>query len=212
MNTAKQSNPLLWIAPLGCFAVVLLSCGGCVILPMIGIGVASYQTITEGNEVTQLALERVKAEPRLVEEFGEPMRISSFSKGNFNTTNGRARTELRFGVAGPNGSGDVDAVAVSSGGDWQFEKLIVRTDGKSFDLLGAEGIVVEEERVEAVREAIEAEDTSGEPSLDGAIEGVIEEADDGEADEDAVKETSEDTADREAEDGQGVDQATDARK
>ncbi len=146
MNT-KKSNKLLWMIPLGCFGVVILSCGGCIGLTFFAV----YSTLT-GNQAFVQSLDKVKADPRVREELGQPIQPGYSISGNFHTNNGKSTANLDYPISGPDGTGLVHVDAHTVNGDWVFDKLTVTANGKTIDLASAEGIVVEPERVDQADE------------------------------------------------------------
>jgi hypothetical protein len=148
MGSGKGSNKWFWMIPLGCFGFVFLSCGGCILIPVIAVFSAVSQ-----SQVFKDSMEKVQNDPRVVAELGEPIKMGWAFSGQFNTTNGEGNADFSYGVKGPKGSGTVEVEATSTDGEWTFHKLVVTANGKKIDLASAEGIVVEPERVNATEEA-----------------------------------------------------------
>ena len=161
MNRAKKSNPLLWIIPLGCFGVVLVTCGGCLVLPL-WLGV----TAIKSNQAFAQSLDQVKSDPRVVAELGEPIEMGWSIQGNFNSSNGKESANITYPISGPSGTGSVEVQATGEGGQWTFHKLVVTANEKRIDLLGEEGIVLEPDRVQASAEEEAGATTEQAPDAD----------------------------------------------
>jgi hypothetical protein len=143
-NRPKQPNPpqprgwfsrnLWWLLP-SAFLVVVLPCGCCG-----GIVVWAIRSL-KSSEPYQIALERVRKNPQVIEQLGEPIEEASWAPlGNFSyaTNNGVASGEadFTFSVAGPKGTAHVHATAHCREGKWGFLLLEVTpaNTGKAISL------------------------------------------------------------------------------
>ncbi|NUQ66028.1 MAG: hypothetical protein HUU20_26505 [Pirellulales bacterium] len=147
------SRNWLWAVPVGCLAMVL-GCGGC----CLGVfGTALYAL--KSSPPYQMALEKVRTSPQVIEELGEPIEEAGwFPTGNVNVKNGGGDALLDFDVAGPKGRAHVQARARRINGEWGLTTVeVTLADGKRIPL-ELEGEVGVEE---APRWNPEAEKVSG---------------------------------------------------
>lgn len=114
---------LWWMLP-AAFLVLVLPCGCCG-----GIFVWFFHSL-KSSEPYQMAMERVRTDPRVIEQIGKPVEESSWMPtGNFSyhIVNGVASGEATFdfNVAGPRGTAHVHAQASCRDGKWRFLQLQV---------------------------------------------------------------------------------------
>src|SRR5208337_274433 len=114
---------LWWMLP-AALLVLVLPCGCCG-----GIFWWLISTL-KSSEPYQMALERVRTNPQVIEQLGKPIEESSWMPiGNFSyhIINGMAsgQATFTFNVAGPKGTANVHAQAVCRGGRWRFLQVRV---------------------------------------------------------------------------------------
>jgi hypothetical protein len=113
-----------WLVPTALLGSVVL-CGGC----CLGIFLLAFGVL-KSSEPYQMALERVKNDPQVIEQLGEPIEESGwFPTGEVNIQNGSGRAGLYFNVAGPEGKGQVHAEAQRIDGRWSLTLLEITPEG-----------------------------------------------------------------------------------
>ena len=117
-----------WLVPASLLLLVL-SCGfwGGIFVWLVG----SLKSSTP----YQMALDRVRSDPQVVEKLGQPIEDTSWMPtGNFSyrTINGVASGEANFyfSVSGPKGTAHVHAEARCRDGKWSFRVLTVTPEGE----------------------------------------------------------------------------------
>lgn len=111
----------------GCLKVFLIGCG---ILVFLGIaGVAALVFVVFGaikrSTIYTDALNRVKADQRVVAVLGEPIQPGFWVSGNLKVDNSKGTADFTFPVSGPRGSARVHAVAATEGDKWEYTELVV---------------------------------------------------------------------------------------
>jgi hypothetical protein len=120
----------LWAAPSGCLVLILLPLGCC--LGILGGGLM----VLKNSEPYQMALERVRTDPQVIQKLGEPVQEASwFPVGSVETNNDGGSAILNFDVAGPKGKAHVMSQSKRIGGKWGITSLEVRfADGPPISL------------------------------------------------------------------------------
>lgn len=125
-------NPWLW-GGVGC-------CLGCVALPVLlvtvlGVGIAG---IFSSSGVFDAAMERARANPEVVEALGEPIERGWLIHGEVNISTDSGHADLSVPIHGPRGRGKLYLLGDKVNGEWVFERLEVRVEGREepIDLLG----------------------------------------------------------------------------
>lgn len=93
---------------------------------LAALGLGGWVLFLHGHDATALALERVRAEPELVEALGEPVELGLFTLGKYSSGD----LSLTLPVSGPRASGKVLAAASDEGGTWKLLRLTVSVDGQ----------------------------------------------------------------------------------
>jgi hypothetical protein len=123
-----------WLLPAVLLALVL-PCGCC--------GGIFWWLVSslKSSEPYQVAVERVRANPQVIQQLGEPVEVTSWMpSGNFsyNVDNGAGsgKADFHFTVAGPKGAAHVHAAAVCRNSKWRFRVLDVTpvSTGKTISL------------------------------------------------------------------------------
>ena len=122
-----------WFVPTGCLTLILL----------FGLFIALIFSVVMGSmkssDAYKQAVARARANPTVVESLGTPIAEGYFVSGNINVQNDRGNADLQIPISGPKGKAVIYAVAVKSGGQWEFSRLSVAIEGQpELDLLGSE--------------------------------------------------------------------------
>ncbi len=122
-----------WFVPTGCLTLILLF--GLFIALIFGVVMGSIKS----SDAYKQAVARARANPTVVESLGTPIAEGYFVSGNINVQNDRGNADLQIPISGPKGKAVIYAVAVKSGGQWEFSRLSVAIEGQpELDLLGSE--------------------------------------------------------------------------
>lgn len=86
------------------------------------------------------ALARAKADSRVTQAIGTPIKEGWFVAGKTEVSGGSGKSDLTIPIEGPNGKATIYAVATKFAGDWKYSKLVVKIDstGEVIDLAGKE--------------------------------------------------------------------------
>jgi hypothetical protein len=75
------------------------------------------------------ALARAKADSRVTQAIGTPIKEGWFVGGKTEVSGGSGTSDLTIPIEGPNGKATIYAVATKFAGDWKYSKLVVKIDG-----------------------------------------------------------------------------------
>ena len=122
-----------WFVPSGCLTLIVLFLG--FIAGVFGIVEASFKSSAVYNH----ALMEARANARVFEEIGQPLKPGWFISGSINVSGDSGDSDISIPIAGPKGKGTIYAVAKKSAGEWQYQTLQVKVDGQPdrIDLLKA---------------------------------------------------------------------------
>jgi Cytochrome oxidase complex assembly protein 1 len=122
----------------GCLKAFLI---GCSVLIVLGIGAICALVIfvfgvIKKSDVYREALDKVRADQRVVAALGEPINPGFWVSGNLDVKNQKGTADFTFPITGPKGSAKVHAVAATDGNDWEYSELVVTPDtGPAIDVL-----------------------------------------------------------------------------
>jgi Cytochrome oxidase complex assembly protein 1 len=90
----------------------------------------------KSSDAYKAALAKAKADPRVVNALGSPIKDGFFAGGNINVSGTSGRADMNVPISGPKGKGTIYFVATKFAGEWTFSKLIVeiRNTGERIDL------------------------------------------------------------------------------
>lgn len=112
-----------WFVPTGCLTLVAL-----VVAFICAIFVFVFGML-KSSDAYKTALERAKADPRVVAALGTPIDEGFLVSGHTNVDGASGSADLSVPISGPKGKGTVYVVATKSAGEWNYEKLIVEIEG-----------------------------------------------------------------------------------
>jgi hypothetical protein len=122
-----------WFVPTGCLTLLVLF-----LAFMAGIfGLA--QSLMRSSDVYKQALARAQADPRVIDQIGQPLQPGWFVSGSVNVDGASGDANMSIPISGPKGKGKIYATAKKIAGQWQFETLQVEVAGEPdrIDLLRA---------------------------------------------------------------------------
>lgn len=114
---------------------VLLGCGGCLVLIVLGAlfagGIAMFVFgVIKSTDVYQTALKRAQNSSEVQAALGTPIEAGMLVSGSVNTNNGQGTADINFSISGPKGTGTVIARASKEpGGTWMYSILQVNITG-----------------------------------------------------------------------------------
>src|SRR5262245_52474794 len=114
-----------WFIPVGCLSIVMAA--GAV----VAAGVYFVFGAIKSSDVYQQALTRVRSNPAVVRELGEPIEPGWLISGSINVSNDSGNADVRIPVSGPKKSGAVYATAIKKQDKWDFSALEVEIDGET---------------------------------------------------------------------------------
>ena len=128
-GNARSGNGLKKIVPGICLLLLLgVACGG-------GFTVF-VADLLKSSDAYVGALERARADARVVGALGVPVVEGFMPSGNISVSGGSGNADLAIGVSGPKGAGTLYVVATKSGGQWSYRTLALNVEGGSrIDLL-----------------------------------------------------------------------------
>jgi hypothetical protein len=90
----------------------------------------------KSSDAYKMALARAKADPRVVNALGSPIKDGLFISGKTNVSGTSGQADLTVPISGPNGKGTLYFVASKFAGEWTFSKLMVTVEktGEKIDL------------------------------------------------------------------------------
>jgi hypothetical protein len=113
---------LKWVA-LGCVGLLLLGCALAAAIVWVSFGAMKR------SEAAQLALERARAHPEVVEALGEPIEVGWLMGGSISVTGPSGEARLSIPLAGPRAEGTLFLEAVKRAGRWELTLLELAPEG-----------------------------------------------------------------------------------
>jgi Cytochrome oxidase complex assembly protein 1 len=116
--------------PTGCLGLLLLAAGIVVVIVSIVFGAM------KSSDAYKTALAKAKADPRVVNALGSPIKDGFFVSGTTNVSGSSGHADLTIPISGPKGKGKIYFVASKFAGEWTFSKLVVEVGktGERIDL------------------------------------------------------------------------------
>ena len=90
----------------------------------------------KSSDAYKAALAKAKADPRVVNALGSPIKDGFFVSGTTNVNGSSGHADLTVPISGPKGAGTIYFVASKFAGEWTFSKLVVEVGktGERIDL------------------------------------------------------------------------------
>ena len=90
----------------------------------------------KSSDVYKMAVSRAKADPRVTEAIGSPIKEGRFVGGHTDVSGGSGQADLTIPIHGPKGEAKIYATATKSAGEWHYSQLIVKVEntGERIDL------------------------------------------------------------------------------
>ncbi len=119
-----------WFVPMGCLTFLALIVGFVALLVVVIFGAL------KSTDVYKEAVTRAKANPKVAEALGTPLKEGLFLSGNTNVNGASGEADLAIPISGPKGSGTIYLAAEKSAGQWTYNRLEVEVkgSGKRIDL------------------------------------------------------------------------------
>jgi len=119
-----------WFVPTGCLGMLLFAAG--LVLVVISMAFGALKS----SDAYKVALAKAKADPRVMNALGSPIKGGFFVSGKTNVTGSSGQADLTVPISGPNGKGTIYFVASKFAGEWTFSRLIVEVEktGQRIDL------------------------------------------------------------------------------
>lgn len=112
----------------GCLKVFLIGCGVLIVLGVAFVAALVFIVFAaiKKSTVYEQALQRVRADQRVVAALGEPIEPGFWVRGTIGTNNGKGTADFDFPIKGSKDSATVHVVgATEQGQTWEFTTLNV---------------------------------------------------------------------------------------
>ena len=106
---------------------------GCFVFLIISVVFGALKS----SDAYKAALEKAKADPRVVSALGTPISDGFFVGGKTNVSGTSGQADMTVPISGPNGKGTLYFVATKFAGKWTFSKVMVEIEktGQRIDLI-----------------------------------------------------------------------------
>ena len=123
----------MWFVPTGCLSLIVLFA-----LFVAGMVVIVFGAL-KSTDVYKTAVARAKANMEVRAALGDDVHPGIFLSGNTNVSGGSGQADLSIPISGSKGKGTIYVVATKSAGEWNYSKLVVKTEGgETIDLAAPE--------------------------------------------------------------------------
>jgi hypothetical protein len=116
-----------WFVPTGCLTMLVLF-----VAFICGIALLVFGAM-KSSDVYKTAVARAKADARVRHALGSDIHDGLFPLGKTNVTGPSGEAELAISISGRKGKGTIYVIATKSAGEWQYSKLIVKTERRRDD-------------------------------------------------------------------------------
>ena len=122
-----------WKIPLGCLTLLFL------VGMFVGLLMTVITTSFRSSDVYKQAMAQAAANPQVRAQIGETIQADWLISGELKVSNDTGSANLSIPISGSRARGTIRAVAIKSGGVWQFSFLQVVVEGRAspIDLLPA---------------------------------------------------------------------------
>jgi hypothetical protein len=120
-----------WFVPTGCLTLIALFFAFIAVIAMFAFGVI------KSSDPYKMALARAKADPRVTQAIGTPIKEAWYVAGSGEVTGGSGKSDLTIPIRGPRGNATIYAVGTKFAGEWRYSKLVVKIEssGETIDLM-----------------------------------------------------------------------------
>src|ERR1700682_4197326 len=101
-----------WLVPTGCLGLLLLAAGFVVVIVSIVFGAM------KSSDAYKTALAKAKADPRVVNALGSPIKAGFFVSGKTNVSGSSGHADPAVTISGRQGKGTIYFVATQCAGEW----------------------------------------------------------------------------------------------
>ena len=105
-------------------------------LLFIALVVVAVFGAMKSSDTYKTAVARAKADPRVEEAIGAPIKEGLFVSGSTKVTGDSGTSDITIPIHGPRGDAKIYVVATKSEGKWEYSKLVVKVEktGDTIDL------------------------------------------------------------------------------
>ena len=119
-----------WFVPTGCLTIIALGVAFVAVIVLVVFGAM------KSSDAYKMALARAKADPRVIEAIGTPIKEGMLVSGNTHVDGASGNADLSIPISGPKGKATIYAAATKFAGKWTYDKLVVQpASGDQIDLL-----------------------------------------------------------------------------
>lgn len=112
----------IWMLVAGCVLVLVL------LVTLIGGAIVLGFNMMKRADAYQMAMERLRATPAVVEKLGQPIEEGWYASGQIHISGPDGTASLEFPVHGPSGSASVYVRATRASGQWTLDELVVEIE------------------------------------------------------------------------------------
>ncbi len=120
-----------WVLPVGCVGTLL------VVVALVASMALALFSMFRSSDVYAGALEQATRHPEVIAALGDPVEPGWMVSGNISINGSSGEADISIPLGGPDGKGVLYVVGERFAGEWTYERLEVRIDGRSdrIDLL-----------------------------------------------------------------------------
>lgn len=123
----------MWFVPTGCLTIVALFAA------FIGVIMMTVFGAIKSSDAYKTAVARAKADSRVTEAIGTPIKESWYVLGKTEVSGGSGTSELTIPISGPKGKAVIYANSEKFAGDWKFSRMVVKIESTSQTIDLSEG-------------------------------------------------------------------------
>lgn len=111
--------------PTGCLTLFVL------FVAFIGVIMMTAFGVIKSSDAYKNAVARAKADPRVTEAIGTPIKEAWYVLGKTEVSGGSGTSELTIPISGPKGKAVIYANSEKFAGDWKFSRIVVKIESTS---------------------------------------------------------------------------------
>ena len=127
------SRNWVWFVPAGCLTILVL------FVAFIGVILVTAFGVIKSSDAYKTAVARAKADPRVTDAVGTPIKEAWYVLGQTETSGGSGTSELTIPISGPKGKAVIYANAEKFAGDWKISRMVVKIESTSQTIDLSEG-------------------------------------------------------------------------